>query len=315
MNQLIQAAVNRCPVTYHEEYTDPFTNKLLKHVYTLNKNLKLAPGVSSIGANNAKDFLPFWYAKETVTFLGYFDPTKTPKEQGMARLIECHKAVKAMTAEAYLKHLEQAKGAAPRKAKEATNHGELAHYWCNLYIKARLGEIDVPNYQALTPEAQSSVRAFLAWEEAHDVHWLSGDIVIGSEVHEYGGRPDGLCSIDGIPTLVDFKTSNQISEDYFIQTAGYHIALKEMGLDMWQRLILRVPKDGKDFEALIVPTPLDLDCEAFLALRQVQRWKSYIENTANGVKDTAGKVLVPPYRKHFAPHNEKAATKSTKNAA
>jgi len=131
----------------------------------------------------------------------------------------------------------------------------------------------------------------------HDVYWLASELVVGSEIHEFGGTLDALAIVNGIPTLIDFKTSNQISKDYFIQTAAYDLALDEMGVKTWQRLILRIPKDGSDFEALIVPTPLDLDRAAFLSLRQVQRWQSYVANVKNDVTDARGKVRVPKVAK------------------
>lgn len=281
------------PVTYHDSYADPFSGKTLSHVYTLNKNAKLVPGVTSIGNNLSKDFLKFWAAKEAVKDLGYFDPKQTPKEEGMARLALCLAEIQAMSPDEYLARLESAKNAHARKTTEAADAGTRAHDWFENYVKARIEGL-LPESLELPedPAVLSAVNAFLAWESAHHVIWYASELVVGSEQHEYGGKLDALAAVDGIPSLIDFKTSNQISSDYAIQTAGYHLALKEMGLEMWQRIILRTPKDGKDFEAWTVPTPLDLDIQAFLALRQIQRWKSYVENIDNGVTDQAGRVKV-----------------------
>jgi len=280
------------PVEYHETYTDPFTGRRLSHVYTLIRNSKLVPGVTTIGNHLAKDFLKFWSAKEAVKDLGFFDPKQTPTAEGKKRLLELHEAIKQDTPEQFYERLAKAKDSHVRKSTEAADFGTQAHDWMDEYVTLRLEKKDTQPSLPTLPPVLSAIQAFLEWESTNNIVWLANDTVVGSEEHEFGGRLDSLASINGIPTLVDFKTSSQISEDYFIQTAGYHLALKEMGVDFWQRLILRVPKDGKEFEALIVPTPIDLDTKAFLALREIQRWKSYIGNQDNDITDVRGKVKV-----------------------
>jgi hypothetical protein len=272
-----------CPVEYHDE----------NHTYTLRSNGKLVPGVTSIIGNLNKPFLVPWAAKEVVKHLGYFD-SKTSKKEGEARLAAALYQIKGMDEAQYFAFLEEAKNAHARKSKDAADAGTRAHEWCEQYIKAAMladlsaEVLDLPE----DPLVASAVAAFLAWQASHNVTWLASELVVGSAEHEFGGTLDALAIVDGIPSLIDFKTSNQISKDYFIQTAGYHIALEEMGLRMWQRIILRIPKDGSEFEALVVPTPLDLDISAFLALRQVQRWQSYVANTDNNVTNERGFVKV-----------------------
>jgi hypothetical protein len=38
---------------------------------------------------------------------------------------------------------------------------------------------------------------------------------------------DALAIVDGIPSLIDFKTSSQLSESYPLQAAGYHLMLSD----------------------------------------------------------------------------------------
>lgn len=264
VSPLIAGMLKEAPCDYHPE----------NHTYTSKANMKLWPGVTSIGDNLSKPFLIPWAAKEVVKHLA-----------------DKQDFIKNCTPAEYLALLDDAKGAHRRKAKDAADAGTRAHEWIDNYILWRLNDTGVGEL----PEDErvlSAVQAFLEWETRNHVIWLSGDLVVGSAEHEFGGKLDGLATVNGIPTLIDFKTSNQISKDYFIQTAGYHIALKEMGVEMWQRLILRVPKDGSAFEALIVPTPLDLDISAFLALRQIQRWQSFVGNQDNGISDERGFIKV-----------------------
>lgn len=263
----IQHLLKPCPVAYDDA----------SHTYTLIKNGKLVPGVTSIIDNLNKPFLMPWAAKETA------EAVKKARKELLA----------AETAEAFGLIVDDCKGAYRRKSKDALVSGSMAHDRCEQHIKAGMG-LEAPIEGILEDsKAQASFEAFLSWEKGNRVEWLASEIVVGSEVHEYGGKFDALAIVNGLPTLIDFKTSSQISKDYFIQLAGYEIALDEMGLKVWQRLVLRIPKDGKDFEALVVPTPLDLDRETFLALRQIQRWQSYVNNKDNEVTDQMGKVKVP----------------------
>lgn len=64
------------------------------------------------------------------------------------------------------------------------------------------------------------------------------DIVYGSEIGLYSdrlrlaGKCDLICSINGLPTIVDFKTSSKLKEEsyiknYFLQTTAYALMTKE----------------------------------------------------------------------------------------
>lgn len=247
------------------------------HTYTSKEDGKFWPGVTSIISNLDKPYLMPWAAKEVVKYL--------EGRQGELALA---------TKEEYLKILEEAKMSYRRKSKDALTSGSTAHDWIENHIKAQIeGRIVEDGPEKIEDEkARASVLAFLEWEKAHKITWMASELVVGSEVHEFGGKLDSLAVVDDVITLVDFKTSNQISKDYALQTAAYQIALEEMGQEVDERLVLRIPKDGKEFEAWVVPTPFDLDKQTFLGLRQVQRWVSYTENQDRGIVDARGKVVV-----------------------
>lgn len=250
------------------------------HTYTSKKDGKLWPGVTTIIGKLDKPFLMPWAAKEVVKYL--------EGRQGELALA---------TEEEYLKILETAKMSYRRKSNEALTSGSTAHDWIESHIKAQIEGRILEVAVIEDKKAQASVDAFLEWEKVHDITWLASELVVGSEVHEFGGKLDGLAVVDGVITLVDFKTSNQISKDYFLQTSAYQLALEEMNQEVDQRLILRIPKTGGEFEALIVPTPYELDMASFLGLRQVQRWVSYTENEDKGIVDERGKVVVVSNKK------------------
>ena len=182
-----------------------------------------------------------------------------------------------------------AKSAYRKKATEAMDSGTLAHNFIEKWIDSKITGGGFAE-ELSDPKALNAVEEFKKWEIAHKITWLASELVVGSKIHEFGGKLDAIAIVDGVPSIIDFKTSNQISKDYFLQTAAYEICLEEMGIKVWQRVILRIPKDGTVFEALVVPTPLDLDRQAFLSLRAVQRWVSYVANQNNDVIDNLGKV-------------------------
>ena len=103
-------------------------------------------------------------------------------------------------------------------------------------------------------------------------------MMVWSKEYLFAGMIDWLASVDEIFTLGDMKTSSIIGEETFLQTGGYAIPLLESGIVPEQRLIIRIPKDGKEFEAKQVPTDLSFDMECFIALRTAHRWDLYIKN-------------------------------------
>lgn len=243
------------------------------HTYT-GPDGKLWPGVTTVTANLAKGFLMPWATKMCA------EAVKERREELQNPLLDKTQ---------FDELIDECKRAAKDKSEAAKEAGTLVHDWIDAYVKAKIAGTDLPEATPGHPEAQKSCEAFIAWERQAKPTWIEADCVVGSATHEFGGRFDALAEIDGKKVLIDFKTSSQFSDDYFIQLAGYQLALEEMGEKVDTRLLLRLPKDGKDAEELYVPTPDDLDRQAFLGLRAVQRFLSYINNKNHNIKEN-GKV-------------------------
>ena len=279
------------------------------HVYVAKKDGKLLPGVTTIlkqwGGEKVNIFCSS-AAKKAVMELGYFDAERwengkyfpIPKENLKAEFKQFNsifKKVKKMTGKEYFSFLKEAKGAFRRRSKEALESGTLAHDYIEHYISEKPQPKELILKVNKDENAKNAIKAFSVWEKEHKVEWVASELVVGSEVHEFGGKLDAIAYVDNIPSLIDFKTSNQISADYFLQTAAYQIALEEMGFVPLQRIILRIPKDGSDFDVVTMPNNLEngnrlaLDKSGFLALRQVQRVDSYYNNENHSVKEN-GKI-------------------------
>ena len=241
------------------------------HVYVAKKDGKLWPGATTIlrqwGGEKVNIFTAS-AAKKAVMELGYFDNelwnngkyTPIPKEElkeEVKRFNSIFKKVKKMDGKEYFAFLKEAKGAFRRKTKEAAESGTIAHDYINNHISNEKQPKELILKINKDTNAKNSVKAFDKWEKEHRVDWMASELVVGSEINEYGGKLDAIAYVNNIPSLIDFKTSNQISSDYFLQVAAYQIALEEMGFMPLQRIILRIPKNGNDFETITIPNNLE----------------------------------------------------------
>ncbi|MDI6820954.1 MAG: PD-(D/E)XK nuclease family protein [Patescibacteria group bacterium] len=231
------------------------------HVYELGG--KLLTGVTTILGILDKPFLKWWTVK-----LMY--ETLLPKLQD----------VQGITKKEWDDILTEAKKAHTIKTKEGASIGKEAHNWIETYIKAKI-ENTVAPASPQDEKVYSSVQAFLKWEAEHKIEWLASEIPLASVIHTFAGTVDAVAIVDGKLSIIDFKTSNQMSDAYGLQTAAYCILLNENleGEERpEQRIIVRIPKDGSGFEAMILDIDLGFEVDTFLKLREVYKWTIYVEN-------------------------------------
>lgn len=172
--------------------------------------------------------------------------------------------------------LYQAKNAYQRIKTDAASSGTDVHSAIQEIICGRWpsGELD--------PIVTRCLDSFCQWAEQHRIEWLASELMVASRQHQFAGTIDFLAIIDGVLTLGDFKTSTRVHPEYFLQTAGYWLALDESLAPNvprpQQRLILRMDKNGGEIEAMVVPTDLGNDITTFLSLLQVHRWDQLVKN-------------------------------------
>ncbi len=243
------------------------------HTYIIDDSMdNLLTGVTSILNIRHKEFLKPWAAKEAVKFFGYED-------EGLAG--EMIEKIKTLDVKSFIALLHEAKNSHARKSDKAKDSGKIAHDLIEEYIKTGK-EVLIKVLELEDKEARNAFKVFLKWEKERKPKWIVSELAVGSEKNLFGGTLDALVEIDGVLALMDFKTSSQIGEEAFLQTAAYQFCLDEM-LEKDEprpvkRIILRIPKDGKDCEELEVPTPYDFDIQTFLHLREVYRWELNMKN-------------------------------------
>jgi len=110
---------------------------------------------------------------------------------------------------------------------QAAEIGTLAHHMIECDLKGK--EPDTSDYSKnQIGDAETCFLKYLDWKSQYDIEplWLEEPMV--SEKHRYGGTPDIPCRLNGIPALLDIKTSDGIYKEYLYQVAGYDRLLREV---------------------------------------------------------------------------------------
>jgi len=123
-------------------------------------------------------------------------------------------------------------------------HSELRHEEEVQEILAIAG--DHPDWQKI----KNGIDKFEAWNKENKDELLMSETIVGSAVHQFGGKFDRLSK--GF-ILDDFKTSNSIYIDHFNQLGAYAVALEEwMGISVKGLRVLRFGKEDGEFQPLLI---------------------------------------------------------------
>lgn len=212
------------------------------HIYTTLDG-KWLQGVSTVSSIIPKDWLSAWGAKEAVKALGYSDfEEDTELAEEMLATIQLLRSDEDKTAvEKYIEILKEAKGASRKKSKAALVDGTAGHNHLESYVKAKIRGTELPSIPNGTLERP--IKQFIEWAEKEVDYWILSEAKICDVNKGYAGTLDALAMMkNGMLSVVDFKFASHISEDYFLQTAGYQAALEAYGIEIDNRIIVRLPK-------------------------------------------------------------------------
>lgn len=188
----------------------------------------------------------------------------------------------------FVELVNEAKKAHKEKLVDAGEVGSKAHTLIEHLIKEAIrfnkGVIPIgAKTEVEGPEdderVANCVNAAISWMNQHNVKWLKTEHKVYSRKYEYAGTMDGLAEVDGTLSVVDWKTSNNLRTEYFLQTASYLYAhSEEFGTVIPDRWILRLGKEKGDFEPWHVgPETMAEDMEAFILCLQLRRTYGSIE--------------------------------------
>jgi hypothetical protein len=159
--------------------------------------------------------------------------------------------------------------------REALDIGTIAHFLIESHISKT--EPDLRDYAPVdVDKAKIAFQGYLKLEEKHKIIYIKNELSLVSRKHFFGGTCDMYCEIDGLKTLVDFKTSKKIYPEYFIQCAAYKELLIENGYPVEQEYIFRIDKETGDFEdkKLNLTTK---EFDFFLLLQRVYRCRKELK--------------------------------------
>jgi hypothetical protein len=147
-----------------------------------------------------------------------------------------------------------------RVMKKAQNIGTEAHACIEWHIRQQLRQSVGPR-PIISDKAELAVMAWSDWAKSVKFEPLAVEFMIYSDFHGYGGTIDLVARINGIPSLLDWKTGKAIYQEAHLQNAAYLAAVKRLpGVtnEPWQGAIVRLPKELEDvgeipFEVKIIP--------------------------------------------------------------
>jgi len=179
------------------------------------------------------------YAKKTKAHTRYYlrDNTLVPGVTTITKLIVNKDALINWAYQCGLKGIDPAK-----YRDEKSDAGSLAHAMILAHLKGE--EVDTTEYsQHVIDLAENSFLSYLEWEKGHKIEVIFAEEPLVSEKYRYGGTPDLFCNLDGIPTLVDYKTGKDIYDEHYLQVAAYKQLLIENKIGFPERcMIINIPR-------------------------------------------------------------------------
>lgn len=158
-----------------------------------------------------------------------------------------------------------AKNADKKPTQEAADAGTIIHDYCYLIEAGKKDEAEKLFQQVLAlpsthgEKIVAGIDKFKAWKETNKDELISAEELIASPSLLYCGKFDRLARRNDRLVLSDFKTSNGIYVDHFVQLGAYALALKEWkGLEVQALEVLRFGKNGGEFETLLIADPKEL---------------------------------------------------------
>jgi hypothetical protein len=205
------------------------------------------------------------------------------------------------------KWVAEAKSAHKEKIEEAANVGKEAHAWIEAYIKEELNGairiLPLPTEE----RAANCCKAAIDWMREHNVRWICTERKIYSRTYQYAGTLDGIALVDscddslccpeafkGRRSLVDWKSSNYLYNEYLFQTAAYQQAYEEETKEIIEdRWIIRLGKDDGEFDAWHIGAgaAFQQDFQAFLNCLDLTRSVESVTLRMKSKKDFIKSVL------------------------
>lgn len=108
--------------------------------------------------------------------------------------------------------------------------------------------------------ASQCFRKYMDWYGTHTIKSIASERSLACL--DYGGTMDAILEIDGVKTVVDYKTSKDVYPEYFAQlSAYYHLLPEDEAGEIRQVAVLQLPKESANFQYVV----LEVDSDRFRA--------------------------------------------------
>lgn len=126
--------------------------------------------------------------------------------------------------------------------------GSTAHKIIECHLKNEPENFeDIECKEEHIEQARVSVSKYLEWESYQDeFEVIASELKLVSEKYSYGGTIDCIAKLNGVITLIDFKTCNSIWNEAKYQVSAYKKLAEENGYKIEQCVILRVGRDAEE---------------------------------------------------------------------
>ena len=236
-----------------------------KHKYYVGEEKEEYPSVTTIlNKVIAKPYLMYWAVKEAVSYIG----------ENLDRVI--NKEI-ILNSENAIKILNEAKKTHEKIRDEAGEIGKETH---SIIEKINNHEVlDEKQMEKLDKRIRNSVNAYLFWKKQVGFEPEKSEFICYSKKHKFAGKIDCVGKINNELVIVDFKTTNAIYPEYWLQVAGYYGAFSEMFPDEKIKgcYIVRFGKeDGEEFEAKNIEdiVLMEENFKVFLSAVDLWEWQT-----------------------------------------
>lgn len=128
----------------------------------------------------------------------------------------------------------------PAVLNKAKDRGKRVHKYCELYVQNLLIE-------KIDEDCKPYVESFMQWFDKRVENVWASELRLSCSKYLISGKFDLLATINGDTqeTLIDYKTPQQVSQSWKLQTAAYRYLLRStQGINVPRRVCLILDKDG-----------------------------------------------------------------------
>jgi hypothetical protein len=131
--------------------------------------------------------------------------------------------------------------AADRAKQQAATIGTAIHAGIEWTLRTELGE-DAGVEPRLPDAAAWAVESWKDWAKSVALEPLAIEHTVYCEICGYAGTLDLYARVQGVLTVLDWKSGKAIYPEAFLQNAAYRHAAQRLGMPADQGLIVRLPK-------------------------------------------------------------------------